>query len=232
MPTISEYRSPKTLSYLAIGSLAGVLVINVLNILLGFGELVAPHEFEDFDGATYSPWLTLMNQFSLFEIVFRLAAMVFFLMWLFRIFKNLAPTRIRNSETPPGWAIGYWFIPFANLFLPHRVMQQAWRDTDPDSDPLMGFVTYKESFNTLILIWWLTFIGSNIVVRIVTGKFVQELPIAQVVLAIMIAGFIVSAAALMAIMIVWEITERQEKRAEKISAFDGVDAPPPPPTFG
>lgn len=103
----------------------------------------------------YSSWITLMNQVLMLELLFRLAAAIFFLMWLFRIFKNLAPTRIRNSENPPGWAIGYWFIPIVNLFKPYSVMQQAWRDTDPDSDPNMGFVSSKEAFNPLILAWWL-----------------------------------------------------------------------------
>ncbi len=43
---------------------------------------------------------------------------VMFIVWFFRMRRStgpLAPDRFRNG---PGWAIGAWFIPIANLWMP------------------------------------------------------------------------------------------------------------------
>lgn len=53
------------------------------------------------------------------------------LKWMYRTTLNakaLAP----GLERRPGWTIGWYFIPFANLVMPFRVMNEIWRiSTDP-----------------------------------------------------------------------------------------------------
>lgn len=64
---------------------------------------------------------------SLYEMAARYQVTVFlpcaiaFVVWFFRMRRAtgpLAPDRFRNG---PGWAIGAWFVPLANLWMPYRV---------------------------------------------------------------------------------------------------------------
>ena len=230
MASITEYRSPRILAYLAIVPLAGLLSIAILNIILGFGEIVLPREIVLDNGARGSAWFTIMYVLSLAELPLRVLAAIFFLVWLFRIFKNLGPTKVRNSEHPASWAIGVWFIPILNLFKPHQVMQQAWRDTDPDIDPTANYALAKPEFNSFILTWWIAYIASNVIARI-GNRIAENLPDTKAALVIMIISFIAAAPALMAIQLVWEITRRQEDRSQKILNVHEDATPPPPPSF-
>jgi Domain of unknown function (DUF4328) len=229
--TIDTYRSPKLLSYLALAPLGTILAINILNIILGFCEIVAPSTVLLSSGTEASRWLALIYLLYLVEVVVRVCAAIFFLVWLFRTFKNLAPLKVRNSEHPPGWAVGFWFVPFANLFKPHQIMQQAWRDTDPDVDPALNYIPAKAQFNNLILGWWITYIVSVILLRFIP-VIVNEMSNSQRALVIMIASILVASAAGMAFLIVSEITGRQIKRAENILNVHHFGVPPVPPDFG
>lgn len=54
----------------------------------------------------------------------------------------------------PGWAWGYWLVPFLNLVRPFQVVQELWVTTDPDrrSSPLIGW-------------WWAAWLATGFVSR-------------------------------------------------------------------
>ncbi len=54
-----------------------------------------------------------------------------FLMWLFRTYKNLEPLGSENIRFTPGWSVGWWFIPFANLVMPFKAVRGVWSESDP-----------------------------------------------------------------------------------------------------
>src|SRR5262249_18210165 len=54
----------------------------------------------------------------------------------------------------PGWAVGWYFIPFANLVVPVRAVGQMWRGT-------FGQIgEYKDS--GVIGLWWAAWLVDNI----------------------------------------------------------------------
>ncbi|WP_234425568.1 DUF4328 domain-containing protein [Streptomyces kebangsaanensis] len=74
---------------------------------------------------------------SLYETAARYQVMVFlpcaivFVVWFFRMRRAtgpLAPDRFRNG---PGWAVGAWFVPLANLWMPYRVAFDMWGAATP-----------------------------------------------------------------------------------------------------
>src|SRR5262245_416394 len=63
--------------------------------------------------------------------VVAVATGIVWIVWQWRIAKNVddssdVPTRFR-----PGWSIGGWFVPLANLVIPVLVMQDLWRAAEP-----------------------------------------------------------------------------------------------------
>ena len=77
-----------------------------------------------------------------------MAAIVALLTWIIRVHSNLPALGARNLKFETIWAVAWWFIPFAHLFLPYRVMLEIWQGSDPDAEgedleksspPLLGF---------------------------------------------------------------------------------------------
>lgn len=72
----------------------------------------------------------------------------------FRMMKNLHVMDAPGEKMGPGWAVGWYFIPFANLIMPMRGVSQIWRGTFA----LAG----EPEPNASIGLWWGAWILSNI----------------------------------------------------------------------
>ena len=58
-----------------------------------------------------------------------LTVIVTFLVWLHRASRNLHLLSGRQMRFTPGWAVGWWFIPFANLVMPYKVVRESGRSS-------------------------------------------------------------------------------------------------------
>lgn len=229
----TQYRSPRVLGYLAMCSLGSLIITNLLSTLFGFGEVLFQQTIELDDGEYMSLWLLFIGLISILEFFLYAVTAVLFLMWLFRVYKNLPPLRAANLEFTPGWAIGWWFIPFANLVKPFQVVREAWRESDPDFDPNVNFLSSGTgSAPSLFGFWWAFWIISNITSNIAarlmddSGTKASEGFIA----AWIIASVSSMIAALLAILVVRSITQRQDERFQNLHKLQ-VYSPPPPPNF-
>ena len=83
-----------------------------------------------------------------------LALGVLFIVWAWRATKNLQ----RFGETPkrkPGWAIGGWFIPIGNLWIPYQTIRDAWTKL-PES-------VKGDRPTGLVWLWaWVLWIGAGV----------------------------------------------------------------------
>src|SRR5262249_5509194 len=61
---------------------------------------------------------------------FALVAAILFIIWMWRAAKNNEALERSQPRLGPGWAIGGWFIPLANLVIPVLVAQDLWRGSD------------------------------------------------------------------------------------------------------
>lgn len=70
------------------------------------------------------------SQVALFTIIFAaifVATIVVWMIWQFRFASNGEALGQRTAMGAPGWAIGGWFIPFANFLLPSLQMSASSR---------------------------------------------------------------------------------------------------------
>jgi len=227
-----HYHSAKSLSLFAVTGLALVAFCELLAFILGFGQIINPGLTGDFlEEAGTSLWLLLQGLVALLQLPVSIFTIVFFLIWLNRAYKNLAPLRAQNTEFSSGWAVGWWFVPFANLIKPFQVMREVWRESDPDFDANSGFLS-----NTIggapryMSFWWAFWIISNIFSNI-TGRVYDPEDMRTVEISgylFIITGVVSIVAAVLAIMTVRDITQRQEARFKNLVAFNEHQLPPPP----
>ncbi|MFE5936501.1 DUF4328 domain-containing protein [Streptomyces sp. NPDC056470] len=61
------------------------------------------------------------------QVLSQLALGVVFIVWFFRVRKNAGVFAPDGHRGGPGWAVGAWFVPVANLWWPRTVAAGTWR---------------------------------------------------------------------------------------------------------
>ncbi len=228
-----EYRSAKTLSYIAMAGIGLLGLAYVFAVITGIAQIASP-------GSTLptsdriSSWLLIQGLIALLQVPVYVCAAVVFLMWLFRTYKNLAALRADRTEFTPGWAVGWWFIPFANLVKPFQVVRSVWAESDPDVEMETGFLaSVQAGAPGFMALWWAMWILANIVSNITSRVYdPQDMRTTELSgYLFIIDGALWVAASILAIKVIKTITDRQEERHRRAGAI-APPGPPPPPTFG
>ena len=102
-------------------------------------------------GLQRSPALENLNRYigitEWANAVVGLVFVVAFLMWLYRAVLIIRATTGGSRESP-GWSVGWWFIPVANLFMPYFVLRDLWtrsgadRRTGSDHTPMVFWILW------------------------------------------------------------------------------------------
>jgi hypothetical protein len=143
-------------------------------------------------------------------------AIVAWCMWQFRARSNLDAFGASGLAISPGWSVGWWFIPLANLVMPFRAMSELWRA----SAPAGGSVEWqRQPGSALLWLWWVALIAgwliSQSAISFVGQSTGPVLTLGGTIVSIrwvMIGEFIMAGAALLAILVVREIDRRQTER--------------------
>lgn len=68
---------------------------------------------------------------SSFQMLALLGTAVVFLVWFHRVRANGQVFRPDGFTLAGGWAVGSWFVPLGNFFLPYRIAKETWRASVP-----------------------------------------------------------------------------------------------------
>jgi hypothetical protein len=149
-------------------------------------------------------------------LVWYVATVVAFLMWVHRAHRNLPALGAVELEFTPWGAVGWYFAPFANLFKPYQCMREIYNASDP-ADILKGGDDWpRRNAPVVVKTWWAMFLlmafFGNIVGR---ASLHADTPEAHQIVAAgsMIDDAITIVAILVAIWLVWSVDRRQEERA-------------------
>lgn len=90
--------------------------------------------------------------------LFLVATYVLFGMWIYRAAANVIATMVPGFDYTAGWAVGWYFVPFANLFKPFGAMRQIWNASHSGGSDL-------DRSEPLLVYWW----GTWVLVTIATN---------------------------------------------------------------
>jgi hypothetical protein len=148
---------------------------------------------------------------SAFYLLTQLGIVVLFIIWQFRAAKNNEALDRRDPRFGPGWSIGAWFIPLANLVIPVMIIQDLWRGatpTTPRSDP--RWRAARGSW--LIGVWWAAWILSLLRFGASNAGLHDSGSLDDIETSntIALVGVVATAiAAVLAAFVVWTISRRQ-----------------------
>ena len=117
---------------------------------VGFAEPGAARDADDYVQAT-----------SITLLASSLVILTLLIVWMWRVAKNAERLGRAHPRYGPGWIIGGWFVPFANLVVPPGVMVDLWKGSDPaiaNGDPDWR----KQTRSPFILAWWVAWLGASL----------------------------------------------------------------------
>jgi len=160
------------------------------------------------------------------------ALVVAFLVWLHRVVKNLPALGNPKSriEYTPGWAVGSFFIPFANLFMPYRAVREAWDKSNPLVRTAEGLTFAPLTPSRLLAGWWACWIAFGFVSRMASrlhSRADDPESILRTTWLMVVGDLVGIAAAVLAILVVRGLDRRQEERSRSVTYV--AHTPPPPP---
>ncbi|MFZ1699761.1 MAG: DUF4328 domain-containing protein [Pyrinomonadaceae bacterium] len=237
-PTFGDtpYRSPKMLSLVAMAGIGADGLLGLTDMLSGAMGIGSPDwALDTGDSETLPIWLIFVGLFSLLKIPVYITGVVAFLMWLYRCYVNLPALMSDSNEFTPGWAVGWWFIPLANLVKPFQAVRSLWSESDPDIDlTTPGFLTNVQAGAPgFMALWWGAWLLSNFASNALSRYFDPDVPATLEVSSygFVISGTLTAFAAVLALKVIRIVTQRQEQRFAKMGLRQHPE-PPPPPTFG
>lgn len=159
------------------------------------------------------------------QILVILGTGVVFIFWFHRCYRNLLAFGATKLRFGTGWAISSWFLPVLDFFMPKQIANDIWRGSSASSDGK----SWNEPVPGFLLAWWLVWTAGFTIDSGLWRSFdetVLTIDDLQSQLKWLIASdMLLSLAALLAIVVVRRLTERQEERASALSQQAAAPAP-------
>ena len=106
----------------------------------------------------YDQTLVQLALVGLPQLIVILVSFVLIGMWIYRVAWNARVfAGARNMDFSPGWSVGWYFVPFANLWKPYQAMKEVWRASANPSQ------MERTSVSWWLPLWWLLWLAGNIV---------------------------------------------------------------------
>ena len=210
-----------------------IAIIAGTMLLVAIGLLTRPDEFASLiDDSDPSLFVMGYSLLAVGRALVFVLLVVFYLLWLHRAYSNLPALDAMGLEYSPTMAVGSWFIPFANLVIPYKVVSDLWYKSDPMfDDPTEDW--QRTTPPMWLSVWWGCWIIGNVLSRVSTGLTDNAKTVKDLVTALqidMVMDLVVLAAAMLGLLVVRGIDKRQTVRSQKIGAAVS-NLPPAPPVF-
>jgi Domain of unknown function (DUF4328) len=155
--------------------------------------------------------------------------------WQHRAQRNAIELAYGKLKFTPGWAVGWWFVPFANLVKPFQTVRELWKASHGGYDG-PNVATWR-----VIGWWWGLWLGANVLERLVVRSGPME-TVSDFIRSDtweIVANGVLVVAAILAIMIVRSVVALQERAVAPpllasvppmpIAGVLVPEMPPPPP---
>jgi len=160
---------------------------------------------------------TVFATSGIIESVVYVAAAIAWLAWSSRTVDNEDSLGIGPSSVSPRLAMGWWFVPFANLVMPYRVHREIHERYHQGVQVGSG----------IVLLWWLVYLANAIFTNIVGRVWLAAETFPEVKDGLnlwVVSGILTAISAILAIVLVQGI----QRRADILAAMQAEAAGRPP----
>lgn len=227
----NRLRSPVGLSKAVSVLLSVGILVDLLSIATGLNLRSALADEDSQTLPVYSSESvnanTLYSNVSGLQMLALLATAVVFIVWFRRVRLNAEVFDASQQPMKPGWAIGAWFVPIAQFWLPRRVAKGVWAASarfDADGN-------WRTESTAPLDRWWAAWVLSAIFGRVASEVYQRAGDVEGIrdATALYMAADLVNIlAAVLAIVFVRQLTRMQGERAALGSHPHAAQATPTP----
>ncbi|HJS74675.1 MAG TPA: DUF4328 domain-containing protein [Vicinamibacteria bacterium] len=203
---------PLSLAISVVFFMEAVALLSMSALMTRFTKRTGSAGFQPSPEDTESMMLALGGGLSaiLFLLLY-FCGLILLCLWVYRANANLEVLVPSGSEFTPGWAVGWFFVPIANLFKPYQVVSEIYRASDPAADPDYWNLAPLPFYLPL---WWGSYLVFNVLTNFAPFGMLQ-------------AGCgVVSMATL--VTIVRSVRRMQEEKVRGLSSAQFAEARPAP----
>jgi hypothetical protein len=214
-------------------ALVGLLALNILlaavMVVFRFSEVgllqrLARGELVSADDAARSD--NRVAAFAITSFVVLTITGIVWLVWQHRSQANLHVARLRELEYTPGWSVGWWLIPFANLVKPFQTVRELWKASSGDES------WWQNTTWSLIGWWWALWIATLVLERVASAVFTGASTLDSLISSsrlYLAYEVVVIIATILAIAIVRAVNQRQAGLAQVVADRTSVPTRPDVP---
>lgn len=118
----------------AFGAALTALALMGLQVGILFSDLA----FKSGTQSTADPFRQLVDTAAWLgrvQLIVGVLAVALFIAWMNRTYGKLPELGARDLQGSPGGAVGWWFVPLANLYVPFQYLREIWRALTPGLTP-------------------------------------------------------------------------------------------------
>ncbi|WP_069813864.1 protein kinase domain-containing protein [Streptomyces sp. TP-A0874] len=211
LPT-GRWTSPRGLAVAASAVMGGLLLYVVLDLLLNCWLATAFAERGGFGPSTaVEARRVKLEHLAPIGSLLGLATVLLWVLWFYRVRQNAEAFASEPQRFSRGWAVGAWFTPVAQLYLPKQIANDIWSASLlPDRPPVLS--------RTLLNSWWglfcamfvMGFINVGLEDEAEGGGYASQ---ARAIVADIAFDLLTLPAGVLAILVVLRLTKAQELRA-------------------
>lgn len=202
----------------------------VASIALGVLSLISTLSYPLESGSTDAAAAFYMREFvlALGVLVLSLLTIVVFAVWIVRAHRNLPALGAENLDVTPGWALGWFFIPIANLWKPYQAMRTLWQASH--DAPRWELEDVPWWFTLWWILWLISAVIGRILMRQLFGEETSEnlLWASRVELVATVVDVILSGLALLIVVRIGRAQSLQFEARSSVAAsasMEGAGAP-------
>ncbi len=84
---------------------------------------------------------------------------ILWLIWQHKAQRDLYARGVPGLRYTPGWAVGWWFVPFASFVLPYLCMRELFGNAGVPAGAGMPPITRSD---WRVATWWIAYLGSSL----------------------------------------------------------------------
>lgn len=143
------------LLFSAVGDgLSAVAAMIDLSVMGGMARYAPLDEYGSYAGSEALYWTTFGLRLP--QLILIVVTIVLSARWIYRASRN-AHARVPTLSVRPPWAVGWFFIPLANLWMPFKSMIETWKV----SHAAEGWRSLATPGH--LIGWWICWVASNVI---------------------------------------------------------------------
>ncbi|WP_446040026.1 DUF4328 domain-containing protein [Streptomyces sp. SID1121] len=216
LPRPGPLRSPVGLSHVVILMLGVAITADLFSLVVGFNLHAAWSDvlsagYDGSSGDSYERVETLYGLSGGMQGLSLLVCAVLFISWFHRVRSNAQTFAPDAHSKSSAWAVWGWLVPVVSLWYPRRIALDIWTASGPD--PYLGLA--KPPSRGLINAWWTLWLATLFYGNLASRMYERAeegTEIQRALVQLMASDVIDIAAAVLAILVVRQLTAMQREK--------------------